>query len=190
MRRVAISGIAFAILFLAAGAVSQAAVFLSVVLGSDYLTSPAGLSSFPGLGTVGGVPLGPATGNTDTIVQRLSDAIFPGAPGPGNAAPAISTNLSALQLETMAPVNFAGDGLDNYFVTLQSVGGGPIVFSSEASNQMDFFPFGEFQEVHPNGSVPAVEEASATTPTPEPATSLLIGVGLLGLATIWKRKGR
>jgi hypothetical protein len=265
-RRLALSGIALAMLFLAAGRECKALPF-SVVLGSEYLASPPGLSSFPGLGTLGGVPLGPATGNADTIVQRLGDASFPGAPGPGNTAPAISILLSALQLETSAPVNFGGASLDFYFLTLQSARGGPnstgsmsitlgslndgtavnpegtfsrsidvffdirkgalsgpIVFSSDlvltnggaswdatnppgavivtglvgdqnadvhtnkVTGQMDFFPFGAFQEVFPNGAVHTVQEATGTTPTPEPGTSLLIGAGLLSLAALWKRK--
>jgi PEP-CTERM motif len=207
MRRVAISGIAVAMLFLAAGRVSQAAALLSVVPGSDYLTSIPRASSFPGLGSLNGVP---ATGNTDTIVQRQADAVFPGLPT--TAALAINIALSALHLETAAPVNFAGKGVDNYFVTLQSARGGPAFLGSvtrgalivtgplgtqaadshtgKTPNQMDLFPFGAFQEAHPNGAVHAVQEASGTTPTPEPATSLLIGVGLLGLAAIWKRKRR
>jgi hypothetical protein len=118
MKRLALSGIACAVLFVAAARVSQAAALLSVVLGSDYLTSVPGASSFPGLGSLNGVPLGGSLGNTDTIVQRLQDAVFPGTPT--TTAPAISINLSALQLETVTPVNFAGDGLDFYFITLQS----------------------------------------------------------------------
>jgi hypothetical protein len=131
MRRVAISGIAVAMLFLAAGRVSQAAALLSVVPGSDYLTtlqSARGKPAFLGSVTRGAL-----------IVT-----------GP---------------LGTQAADSHTG----------------------KTPNQMDFFPFGAFQEAHPNG---AVQEASGTTPTPEPATSLLIGVGLLGLAAIWKRKRR
>ena len=114
-----------AMLFLAASTVSQASTTSEVVLGSDYLTSPFGASLFPGLGVLNGVPLGAATGNTDAIVQRQGDAIFPGVPGPGNTAPAIHIALTALQLETAAPVDFGGNGLDNYFFTLQSARGGP-----------------------------------------------------------------
>jgi PEP-CTERM motif len=192
MRRVSISGIAVAMLFLAAGRVSQAAALLSVVPGSDYLTSIPRASSFPGPGSLNGVPLGPATGNTDTIVQRQADAVFPGLPT--TAALAINIALSALHLETAAPVNFAGKPAFLGSVTRGAlIVTGPLGTQAADShmgktpNQMDFFPFGAFQEAHPNG---AVQEASGTTPTPEPATSLLIGAGLLSLAALWKRKGR
>jgi hypothetical protein len=125
MKRLVFSGIAYAMLFLAAGSVSQAApVGLSVVLGSDYLSSIPGGSSFPGLGTLNGVPYGGALGNTDTIVQRKSDAVFPGGSPPGTA-PAIPIELTALQLVTVAPLDFGGNGIANYFVTLQSARGGP-----------------------------------------------------------------
>jgi hypothetical protein len=115
-----LSGIALVALFLGAVRVSQAS---AVGLGSDYLASIPGASTFPGLGTLNGVPLGPATGNTNIIVRRQADAIFPGAPPA--TAPAIPSVLSSLQLVTTTPVNFAGNGLDNYFVTLQSARGGP-----------------------------------------------------------------
>jgi hypothetical protein len=170
-------------------------------------------------------------------------------------------------LVTAAPVNFGGNGLDNYFVTLQSARGGPdsvgsmtitltalndgtaanpegtfssffdvffdirksslagpivfstdLVYTNEAaswdatnppgafiftglvgnqnadlhtnkiSTQMDFFPVGIFSRTAPNGAVFTMQEASAAVP--EPATSLLIGAGLLGLAATWKRKRR
>ena len=123
MNRLTFSGIAFAaMVFLAAGGVCQAAP-LSVVLGSDYLASIPGASSFPGLGTLNGVPMGGALGNTDTIIQRQADAVFPGAPS--STAPSIRAVNTTLQLVTVAPVNFGGNGLDNYFMTLQSARGGP-----------------------------------------------------------------
>lgn len=122
MKRLTLSGVAFAMVFLAAGGVCQATPF-SVILGSDYLASISGASSFPGLGTLMGVPLGGALGNTDTILQRRADAVFPG--GPLSTAPAIGAVLTTLQLETTAPVNFGGNGIDNYFITLQSARGGP-----------------------------------------------------------------
>ena len=120
MKRLTFTGLVFAIVFLAAAGVCQAT---SVVLGSDYLATIPGASSFPGLGSLMGVPLGGALGNTDTIVQRRADAVFPGAPP--STAPTIGAVLTTLQLETTAPVNFGGNGLDNYFFTLQSARGGP-----------------------------------------------------------------
>src|SRR5882762_3335360 len=106
MKRLNFSGVAFVMVFLAAGGVCQATPF-SVVLGSDYLASIPGASSFPGLGTLMGVPLGGALGNTDTIVQRQAEAVFPGTPT--TTAPSIRAVLTTLQLETTAPVNFGGN---------------------------------------------------------------------------------
>src|SRR5262245_23901839 len=71
-----------------------------------------------------GVPLGTfdfgggslPVGSTDTIVHRLDTASAPST--------AISTELVALQLMTSVPTDF-GLGVDTYFVTLQSVRGGP-----------------------------------------------------------------
>lgn len=57
---------------------------------------------------------------TDTIFQRT--AAVTGSSRSTGTSPLI---LKALQLETVSPVNFMGDGLTNYFVTLQSVHGGP-----------------------------------------------------------------
>jgi hypothetical protein len=90
-----------------------------------FATDPTG-TSFPGLGNLHGVPLGTFdfdnffgrgigvqnVGNTDTIIERLLAATSVSGP--------IPITLVALQLETVAPVNFAGNGLDNYFITLQS----------------------------------------------------------------------
>jgi hypothetical protein len=123
MNRRVFAGFACAILLLASVKVSQSAPLPVVLLGSDYLTTvPAG-TTFPGLGNLMGVPIGGVAGPADTVIQRTSDADFPS--GPPSTAPAIGIILSGLQLETVAPVNFGGNGLDNYFVTLQSVRGGP-----------------------------------------------------------------
>src|SRR4051812_25475227 len=104
------------------------AVSLTVNPGYDLFGSAPG-TTYPGLGPLVGVPLGTfdfgsgpvPVGNADTIVQRLSSVTVAAA---GNTG---STNVTvrALQLETEAPVNFGGSGLDNYFFTLQSLRGGP-----------------------------------------------------------------
>src|SRR5262249_599681 len=54
---------------------------------------------------------------------------------PGTSA--IPVELVALQLETVAPVDFAGLGLDNYFVTLQKVRGGPASTGRESIHFAD-----------------------------------------------------
>jgi hypothetical protein len=87
--------------------------------------------------TFTGVPLGSfnfggsvgvqSTGNTDTIIQRLGDAIVPNAPLPQTTG--VDVELVALQLVTTVPVDL-GIGLDFYYVTLQSVRGGPSSFGS------------------------------------------------------------
>jgi hypothetical protein len=100
---------------------------LTVDAGYDLFASPVG--SFPGLGTLVGVPLGTfnfgsglvPVGNTDTIAQRLTDVTVAAVGNTGT----IPLLLRTLQLETTAPVNFGGNGLDNYFMTLQSARGGP-----------------------------------------------------------------
>jgi MYXO-CTERM domain-containing protein len=56
-------------------------------------------------------------GQTDTIVQRLANVS-----APGGTTPLV---ISALQLETTAPVSFLGGPFGPYYLTLQSVRGGP-----------------------------------------------------------------
>jgi hypothetical protein len=88
-------------------------------------------TSFPGLGNLVGVPLGKydfgsglvGVGDTDTIIQRTADATVTAV---GQTAMNVPFNLVALQMETATPVNFNGNGLDNYFITLQSTHGGPV----------------------------------------------------------------
>src|SRR5262249_3909258 len=67
-------------------------------------------------------------GITDTIIERTTAATVGGA-GQTATVPLI---MNALQLETTVPVNFAGNGLDNYFITLQSTRGGPLSTGSIA----------------------------------------------------------
>ncbi|MGD1277970.1 MAG: PEP-CTERM sorting domain-containing protein [Tepidisphaeraceae bacterium] len=59
-------------------------------------------------------------GMTDTIVQRLDQAVAPSLPG---AAPEISVQVDALQLRTVDQTNM-GMGYGYYYVTLQSLHGG------------------------------------------------------------------
>jgi hypothetical protein len=107
----------------------QAAPIVNVLPGYDLFQTTDGtnLNGIP----LQGVPLGSfnfggtigvqSVGNTDTIVQRLQTATPPSVPG---TAPTISLQMLALQMETVTPVDL-GAGLNNYFVTLQSVRGGP-----------------------------------------------------------------
>jgi hypothetical protein len=126
---------AFGLLALVAGSAAPARADFNVAQGWDLFATDAGSTSFPGLGNLMGVPLGTFdfgnefgrglgvqnTGTADSIVQRLQAAQVAGA---GQSA-TINVQIVALQLETTAPVNFNGNGLDNYFVTLQSIHGGP-----------------------------------------------------------------
>jgi hypothetical protein len=120
---------------------------VTVAPGYDLFQTMTG-SSFPGLGDLMGVPLGMynfggAIGNqnvgmTDTIIQRTQAATVtaPGAIAYPVTAGAISLSVVALQLETTQMVNFGGNGLANYFVTLTpavaSTGTMTITFSSAA----------------------------------------------------------
>jgi hypothetical protein len=98
-----------------------------VAAGYDLFQTQPG-TTFTGLGALTGVPLGTFNfggsigvqnvGLTDTILQRTSAVTgSSGSTGTSNLV------MNALQLETVAPVNI-GAGLNNYFVTLQSVHGG------------------------------------------------------------------
>jgi hypothetical protein len=105
----------------------------TVNTGYDLLQTDPTATTFPGLGNMMGVPfvtydfggsVGAAlTGYTDTIVQRVVNSTPPAVPG---TAPTIADQIDALQLETVAPVDFEGLGLNNYFLTLQSDHGGPF----------------------------------------------------------------
>jgi PEP-CTERM motif len=90
----------------------------SVFMGTPLVGVPLGTFNFGG--TTGVKNLG----NTNTIVQRLAPA----------TGPPILSDIVALQLESAIPVNFAGNGLDFYFMTLQSVRGGPPSSGSENIN--------------------------------------------------------
>lgn len=77
--------------------------------GTPFIGVPLGTFNFGG--TIGIKP----TGTTDTIVQRLGTATFP---GPGTAPP-IPIELVQLQLVSAAPVDM-GFGFGLHFMTLQS----------------------------------------------------------------------
>jgi hypothetical protein len=111
----------------------RAAGSLTVNSGYDLFASGPG-TSFPGLGPLVGVPVGTfdfgsgsvSVGDTDTIVHRL-DAVTVAAVGDTGTT---RLEMLALQLMTATPVDFAGNGLDNYFVTLQSARGGSATLGS------------------------------------------------------------
>lgn len=92
--------------------VPGAAIASNIQLGSDYLESPAGLSfyNFPGIGQVlfKGKPVGP--GKTDTIIQRLEDAVFDDN-NDGileRTSDTIPIELTLLSLENVSPINIGG----------------------------------------------------------------------------------
>jgi hypothetical protein len=112
----------------------------TVAAGYDLYETNAADTSFSGLGNLMGVPLGTFnfggtvgvqnTGPTDTIIQRNAAATV--ASPPGTASP-ISITLVAIQLETVAPVNFMGDGTANYFLTLGGASTGTETISFNAA---------------------------------------------------------
>ena len=110
-----------------------------VAQGWDLFNTQPG-TNFMGVGFEGvplgtfdfGPPIGPqATGDTDTIVERLGDAIV-GGPGQTDT---IDIEIVALQLVSVAPVDF-GAGLGFHYVTLQpatpSTGTMDITFDDQA----------------------------------------------------------
>jgi hypothetical protein len=135
--------------FLPAWGGNAAAATLTVNPGSDLFATLAG-TNFPALGPLMGVPLGTfdfgsgpeSVGNTDTIEHRIAGVTVAAAGDTGTTR----LELLALQLETVAPVNFGGSGIDNYFFVLQSVRGGPatvgtmdITFLSTAGGTFSSF---------------------------------------------------
>jgi hypothetical protein len=115
---------------------SNSALAASVAVGWELYSTDATKASFPGLGNLMGVPQGTFdfgsgaknTAATDTIIQRTSAATVASSPGTATA----NTQVVAFQLETTAPVNFNGNGLDNYFMTLQSTHGGTVSTGTES----------------------------------------------------------
>src|ERR1044071_8952287 len=91
---------------------------LDTVFGSASSFAPfkgVPLGSFDFGGTVGVQN----TGTTDTIIKRTA----PGSPGALPGTVGVPIQMVALQLQSVQPFNFNGNGVDNYFVTLQSVHG-------------------------------------------------------------------
>jgi hypothetical protein len=129
-------GLALTMALLLGPGLASAATTFHVAEGWD-LFETVSPTTFPGLGDLQGVPLGTFNfdnifgrglgvqnvGPTDTIVQRDADAIA-AVQAAGQTA-AIPLEMLVLQLESVALVDFAGNGLDHYFVTLQSARGGP-----------------------------------------------------------------
>ena len=107
-----------------------------VLSGWELYTTDPNSSSFPGLGTMDGVPLGTYnfggalgitdTDTTDTIIQRTGSAT------PGNNT--INIQMVAMQLETSQQVDFNGNGNAFYFMTLQSAHGGTASTGTETIN--------------------------------------------------------
>jgi len=95
---------------------SYAAIF-EVLAGSDYFTTQPG-TMFNGVAFMG-VPIGP--GGSDTVVARTQTAALGPAVGGTGTTPLVMTQF---ELVTTAPTTAFG-ALDNYYVTLQSVRGGP-----------------------------------------------------------------
>src|SRR5262245_10977966 len=106
---------------------------LTVKQGYNLFSADKG-TTFPALGELVGVPFNGfnfstglvPVGDADTIVHRLSDVTVPAVGDTGTTR----LEMLALQLRTAAPVDFAGLGLDGYFVTIQSARGGPATFGS------------------------------------------------------------
>jgi hypothetical protein len=169
-------------LALASGAGFQTAVRADWVVspGFDLFQTVPADTSFPGLGnlmgvqlgtfnfggTIGTVPVNP----TDTIVQRTTLIDVPTVAGSSGSSPLV---MRALQLETVIPVNFLGNGLDNYFVTLtptaQSIGQINVTFASNAGGTFTS-TLNVFFDIHKGsltGPVVASSETVLTsTPTP------------------------
>ncbi len=123
-----LSGVVLAVLVFSIS--NSLAVAPKVLAGYDLLQTQSG-TTIDGL-QLQGVPIGSYNfggslgvqnvGNTDTIIQRLADAVAPGLPG---TAPAINIQMTDFQLVTSIPVNL-GAGLGFYYLTLQSARGGPL----------------------------------------------------------------
>ena len=111
----------------------------TVVAGSDYLSSPAGLSfyDFPGIGIVNfqGLPIGP--GDTDTIIKR-QDCVFSGS------SCHTDIEMTDLSLVSTEAINIGGSFFDIFVsLTPQTTSNGKMwinddgTFSSELNVLFD-----------------------------------------------------
>lgn len=123
MRHLTVKSAAISIVLLVGLVTPSVSRATSVVLsGWDLLQTQPG-TTFAGA-AFQGVPLvtfnfaggSQNVGNTDTIVHRLAPA--------GGPSESIPIELAALQLQSVNPIDL-GFGLDNYYITLQSMRGGP-----------------------------------------------------------------
>ncbi len=115
---------------LAASGRSEAGTTFMVAEGWDLFETVPVETQFTGLGPLMGVPLGTYdfdttfgrnigvqnVGLTDTIIERDGVAIAPTQTAGASAT--IPIAMDRLQLETVSPVNFAGNGVANYYITL------------------------------------------------------------------------
>jgi hypothetical protein len=156
------------ILALAAADGARAQVADVVVLGSDYFETTTGtfFNFGPPWGAVdfNGYPIGP--GLTDTIVQRTSDVVINGSPGP--------LQITALSLESTSPV----PGVGNIFVTLNpadlSMDTGQITISGSLSGGMFTSFFDVFFDVCLMPGAGGVGCAPGTSPIYKNSTPLLL----------------
>jgi hypothetical protein len=65
-------------------------------------------------------------GLTDTIVRRLANATVPGPVVPPSQSTTISVQMDAMQLASQNPISFMNGPLGTYFITLESLHGGPV----------------------------------------------------------------
>jgi len=115
----------------------------SVLAGYDLFTSVSPGTNFGGV-DFQGVPLGSfnfggaigtqGTGTADTIIQRINDVT---APAGGSGVTRLE--MVALQLVSALPVDF-GLGLGFYYITLQSIRGGPASTGDMTINFADPTP--------------------------------------------------
>ena len=170
------------------------AASLTVNTGYDLFATQPG-TSFPGLGALMGVPLGTfdfgsgpvPVGTTDTIERRIDGVTVAAAGDTGSTR----LEMLSLQLQTEAPVDFAGNGLDDYFITLQSARGGPattgridITFlSTEGGTFSSFFDvFFDIRKGSLTGPIVFADQLTATaqgatwTRLPPPGAPTIPGV--------------
>ncbi|HWE35443.1 MAG TPA: hypothetical protein VG406_02645 [Isosphaeraceae bacterium] len=130
--RAAVLGAVGLLAMLAAPGAGRAGTMFKVAPGYELLDTKADGSSFPGLGSLAGVPLttfnfgngAVKTGNTDTILQRTGVAAPANIPNPfpddPTKWPSATVNLKVLALQVMATmmVDYMNNGKDTYYITL------------------------------------------------------------------------